>query len=262
MFRARAFVRDLGPRSPLRIRRGTAFSLCRCPPGPWCISMDPSLCEANGLDFGERPNRCTVVRHIGIGVNDRFYARRLLVSRASNDHSPYECPTRTARVSRPRTEASWTLAALSERLPMRQAVEAVRCEAEGVVTHAHDANVGSVLGFGFPAWKGAYSNTSQPWGGTGSWREPMRLLQRMAGGSSHESTPPRACPARQRPKAWPTSTARPSPSCRTVCHLPAYWSHLFSAYRSREQPESKAPSKDSSLSGFDLAGKTLADHGG
>lgn len=53
-----------------------------------------------------------------------------------------------------RPEASWTLAALSERLLMRQAVEALRCEAEGVVTHAHDANVGSVLGFGFPAWTG------------------------------------------------------------------------------------------------------------
>src|SRR3546814_19893030 len=31
--------------------------------------------------------QCTVVRHIGISVDDCFYARRLLVCRASDDHS-------------------------------------------------------------------------------------------------------------------------------------------------------------------------------
>lgn len=43
---------------------------------------------------------------------------------------------------------------LGERLLVRQSVEAARCLAEGVVGSVHDANVGSILGIGFPAWTG------------------------------------------------------------------------------------------------------------
>jgi 3-hydroxyacyl-CoA dehydrogenase/enoyl-CoA hydratase/3-hydroxybutyryl-CoA epimerase len=49
---------------------------------------------------------------------------------------------------------SWTLEALSERLLMRQAIETLRCMAEGVLTSGHDANIGSIFGIGFPAWTG------------------------------------------------------------------------------------------------------------
>jgi len=35
-----------------------------------------------------------------------------------------------------------------------QAIDSVRCLAEGVIDHARDANVGSILGIGFPAWTG------------------------------------------------------------------------------------------------------------
>ncbi|SPE26232.1 3-hydroxyacyl-CoA dehydrogenase NAD-binding [Burkholderiales bacterium] len=48
----------------------------------------------------------------------------------------------------------WQLAALSERLLMRQALEALRCMSEGVIQTAHDVNVGSIYGIGFPAWTG------------------------------------------------------------------------------------------------------------
>ena len=49
---------------------------------------------------------------------------------------------------------SWELAVLSERLLMRQALEALRCMNEGVVETAHDVNIGSIYGIGFPAWTG------------------------------------------------------------------------------------------------------------
>lgn len=49
---------------------------------------------------------------------------------------------------------AWHLPELSERLLMRQALETLRCLAEGVLGSVRDANIGSVLGIGFPAWTG------------------------------------------------------------------------------------------------------------
>ena len=42
---------------------------------------------------------------------------------------------------------------LKDRLLYRQAIEAARCLSEKLTT-VHDANIGSITGFGFPAWTG------------------------------------------------------------------------------------------------------------
>jgi len=52
----------------------------------------------------------------------------------------------------PRLE--WRLQDVKDRLLYRQSVETARCLAEGVLTTAHDANIGSIFGIGFPAWTG------------------------------------------------------------------------------------------------------------
>ncbi len=44
--------------------------------------------------------------------------------------------------------------AIKQRLLYRQAVETARCLQENVLTSAHDANIGSIFGIGFPAWTG------------------------------------------------------------------------------------------------------------
>ena len=44
--------------------------------------------------------------------------------------------------------------AMKQRLLYRQAVETARCLQENVLTSAHDANIGSIFGIGFPAWTG------------------------------------------------------------------------------------------------------------
>jgi len=44
--------------------------------------------------------------------------------------------------------------ALGRRMLYRQSIETARCVAEGVLTSVHDANIGSILGIGFPAWTG------------------------------------------------------------------------------------------------------------
>jgi 3-hydroxyacyl-CoA dehydrogenase/enoyl-CoA hydratase/3-hydroxybutyryl-CoA epimerase len=46
------------------------------------------------------------------------------------------------------------VAELAERLLAVEALEAVRCADEGVITSAAEANVGSLLGIGYPAWTG------------------------------------------------------------------------------------------------------------
>ena len=50
--------------------------------------------------------------------------------------------------------AQWELQDLKDRILYRQAIEAARCLEEGVLTTAHDANIGSIFGIGFPAWTG------------------------------------------------------------------------------------------------------------
>jgi 3-hydroxyacyl-CoA dehydrogenase/enoyl-CoA hydratase/3-hydroxybutyryl-CoA epimerase len=47
-----------------------------------------------------------------------------------------------------------SLAAVKERLLYIQALEAARCLEEGVLTHAADGDLGSILGWGFPSWTG------------------------------------------------------------------------------------------------------------
>ncbi|HMN22521.1 MAG TPA: 3-hydroxyacyl-CoA dehydrogenase NAD-binding domain-containing protein [Ottowia sp.] len=53
-----------------------------------------------------------------------------------------------------RPDVAWSVQAIQDRLLYRQSVETARCLAEGVLTSAHDANIGSIFGIGFPAWTG------------------------------------------------------------------------------------------------------------
>ena len=49
---------------------------------------------------------------------------------------------------------AWSLQDIQDRILYRQAIETARCLHEGVLTHQHDANIGSIFGIGFPAWTG------------------------------------------------------------------------------------------------------------
>jgi 3-hydroxyacyl-CoA dehydrogenase/enoyl-CoA hydratase/3-hydroxybutyryl-CoA epimerase len=46
------------------------------------------------------------------------------------------------------------VAELKQRLLYRQSIETARCLAEGVLTSVAEANIGSILGIGFPGWTG------------------------------------------------------------------------------------------------------------
>jgi 3-hydroxyacyl-CoA dehydrogenase/enoyl-CoA hydratase/3-hydroxybutyryl-CoA epimerase len=55
---------------------------------------------------------------------------------------------------RPRAAAPPSLVDLEERLLFAEALEAVKCLDEGVLTGVEDGNIGSIFGLGFPAWTG------------------------------------------------------------------------------------------------------------
>ena len=53
-----------------------------------------------------------------------------------------------------RKDVAWDIEEMKDRILYRQAIETARCLEEGVLTTAHDANIGSIYGIGFPAWTG------------------------------------------------------------------------------------------------------------
>ena len=53
-----------------------------------------------------------------------------------------------------RNDVRWDIEELKDRILYRQSIETARCLEEGVLTTAHDANIGSIYGIGFPAWTG------------------------------------------------------------------------------------------------------------
>jgi 3-hydroxyacyl-CoA dehydrogenase/enoyl-CoA hydratase/3-hydroxybutyryl-CoA epimerase len=69
---------------------------------------------------------------------------------------------------------------LKERFLVRQAVEAARCFAEGVITDVREADVGSVLGFGFPPFTGGTLSYID-FMGTGAFVELCRRLAKAHG---------------------------------------------------------------------------------
>jgi 3-hydroxyacyl-CoA dehydrogenase / enoyl-CoA hydratase / 3-hydroxybutyryl-CoA epimerase len=53
-----------------------------------------------------------------------------------------------------RKGAKFDIEDMKDRILYRQAIETARCLEEGVLTTAHDGNIGSIYGIGFPAWTG------------------------------------------------------------------------------------------------------------
>ena len=56
--------------------------------------------------------------------------------------------------------ASLSLRDLEERMLFIEAIESVRCFDEGVIESVADANIGSIMGIGYPPWTGGVSSTS------------------------------------------------------------------------------------------------------
>ncbi|NDH36345.1 MAG: 3-hydroxyacyl-CoA dehydrogenase, partial [Betaproteobacteria bacterium] len=97
-----------------------------------------------------------------------------------------------ARGAKPITDAD-----IRDRLSMIQSLESLRCLQEGVVQHDHDVNIGSIMGWGFPAYTGGCLQFVHHWGAKafltraqelqaryGDRFSPPELLDRLAQGST------------------------------------------------------------------------------
>ncbi len=98
---------------------------------------------------------------------------------------------------------------LKTRLLYIQALETARCFEEGVLRSVHEADLGSILGWGFPAYTGgtlSYIDTIGP-------EKFVAECKRLARAYGERFRPTRAC-WRVRSRARRTMTARPGPQPR------------------------------------------------
>ena len=131
---------------------------------------------------------------------------------------------------------------LKDRFLYRQAVETARCLVEGVLESAHDANIGSIFGIGFPPWTGGAAQFIQGSGidafvkrsealaakyGPRFAPPPVAELTRALAGKDDSAAKPTTAPttdadtARMVPPAEATATLDPPPPGAAIPTSPA-----------------------------------------
>jgi 3-hydroxyacyl-CoA dehydrogenase / enoyl-CoA hydratase / 3-hydroxybutyryl-CoA epimerase len=81
-----------------------------------------------------------------------------------------------------RADADVPFEEVKERMLFIEAVESVRCLEEGVLTTVADANIGSILGIGFPAWTGGVLQYVNGYpGGVGAFAARAEVLAKQYG---------------------------------------------------------------------------------
>jgi len=131
------------------------------PVGPLAVSDEVSLelqwnvMQQSAADLGAK-----FERPVGYDVLQKFVVDLGRLGRKSG-HGFYEYPPQERKRLWPGLAEIYPPAAIQpepdevrKRLLYIQALETVRCLEEGVVTHPADADLGSILGWGFPAWTG------------------------------------------------------------------------------------------------------------
>ncbi len=89
-----------------------------------------------------------------------------------------------------------------DRMLFAEALETQKCFDEGVITTTADANIGSIMGIGFPPWTGGaaqlivgYPHGARP----GSWRVPRNWRRSTASGSTRRRRCSSLATRRKRP---------------------------------------------------------------
>jgi 3-hydroxyacyl-CoA dehydrogenase/enoyl-CoA hydratase/3-hydroxybutyryl-CoA epimerase len=131
------------------------------PVGPLAVTDEVSLelqwkvIQQSEADLGEK-----FVRPVGYEVLEKFVVDLGRLGRKSG-HGFYDYPVDGRKRLWPGIGEIYPRAAsqpapqdVRRRLLYIQALETVRCLEEGVLTDAADADLGSILGWGFPAWSG------------------------------------------------------------------------------------------------------------
>ncbi|MFB1016550.1 MAG: 3-hydroxyacyl-CoA dehydrogenase family protein, partial [Burkholderiaceae bacterium] len=135
------------PVGPLAVLDETALSLSVA-----VLDQTRADCTANGQTYEANAGELLVERMV----------KELKRSGRAAGAGFYDYPTDAPKTLWPELEALFakpnvvqpSVQAIQDRLLFRQAVETARCLHEGVLQHVHDANIGSIMGIGFPIWTG------------------------------------------------------------------------------------------------------------
>ncbi|MGI5241387.1 3-hydroxyacyl-CoA dehydrogenase NAD-binding domain-containing protein [Dactylosporangium sp. CA-139066] len=119
---------------PQKIRNATAAAI-RAAGGTWTPSPADELIDRMVDEFG-RPGRSG-----GAGFYNYADGKRTTLWPGLREHFQ-------------RDTAGVPFADMQERMLFAEALESVKCLDEGVLTSVADANIGSILGIGFPGWTG------------------------------------------------------------------------------------------------------------
>ena len=162
--------------------------------------------EAEGGVFEDRASFAVVDRMLDAGRGGKL---------AGAGYYDYEDGKRTGlwkglKEMFPETDdpASIPLKDLEERMLFAEALETVKCLDEGVIESVADANIGSILGIGFPGWTGG---VLQYINGYEAADVPP------ASSPARASSRPRTASASSRPRRW---SRRPSAARRTAAPRP------------------------------------------
>jgi 3-hydroxyacyl-CoA dehydrogenase/enoyl-CoA hydratase/3-hydroxybutyryl-CoA epimerase len=121
------------------------------------LSLSVQVLEQSRADFAAEGRTCAASP--GEALVERMFREFGRAGRAAGGGF-YDYPAGEARRLWPglkQFEKAGAVAdfdALKQRILYRQSIEAARCLAEGVLASVYEANIGSILGIGFPAWTG------------------------------------------------------------------------------------------------------------
>lgn len=79
------------------------------------------------------------------------------------------------------TQDNWDIETVKDRLLFVQSLEALRAYEEGVVTSSRDANIGSIMGLGFPVWTGGVLQFVDHHGADNFKRRAQQLCDQFGG---------------------------------------------------------------------------------
>ncbi len=133
------------PRGPLELIDDVAVDL---------VAKVASATKADlGADYEERPFDALVRRMVELGRFGRKNGKGFYDYRPDGEKTLWPGLAEFAPPAKLTVDAT-LIEEIRTRLLYRQAVEAARCFAEGVVTDPREADVGAILGWGFSPWTG------------------------------------------------------------------------------------------------------------
>jgi 3-hydroxyacyl-CoA dehydrogenase/enoyl-CoA hydratase/3-hydroxybutyryl-CoA epimerase len=162
----------LGEGIPAAAIENAAY-LCGFPVGPLAVTDEVSLTlvdkirkqaildlETEGKEYKHHPSESVVDKMLSLGREGKlagggFYSYPVKeTAEIKNNESGKKHLWSGLKTNFEQVDNAFDLQEIKDRLLYIQAIETVRCLEENVLTSVRDANIGSIMGIGYPAWTG------------------------------------------------------------------------------------------------------------